>query len=170
MTQRDISPECRQALLALGFGDASGKDGGFDFCAPTLAAETGMLVEGAHATDRATVFYSVPITYEDEELCGFFYAPSLLEYLLTDYGGEWSADDLLRRLGRFHDRALRLVNVGGYPMLYIEAREASRIGYAYSDTLKLVGQLDYFLPHARRRLWNRRGEEYPPKNSERNPL
>ena len=67
MTQRDISPECRQALLALGFGDASGKDGGFDFCAPTLAAKTGMLVEGAHATDRATVFYSVPIPPHGKE-------------------------------------------------------------------------------------------------------
>ena len=163
--RKEEYPERVALLKKLGFEEAETL--GPSFCSPVWALDAQMLVQGTHATDRCHILYACEQT-EAEVLEGLFYAPSLLEYLLTDYLGEWSPERMLKEINRQTDTSIRLVDVGGIPMLFtrIDDRnwKESDLRFQISDMLKLIGQLDYLLPRkwkrllAKRRAGNRYGE------------
>ncbi|MBQ7789598.1 MAG: hypothetical protein IJ398_08115 [Clostridia bacterium] len=144
-----ISAECCALLKKYGFDDSSNRDLSFGFPAPAYVMDTKMLVQGDHTTDHAYIYYACVDTYEGERLDGFFYSPSLLEYLLIDFGGEWDFNRMLKAIQRQLDCEVRLVSVNGYPNLFIELDEqdgkTADIRFQISDMLKLIGQLDYLL-------------------------
>ena len=88
-----ISPEREALLKACGFG--APPDGGdtvvFDY--RSLALDTRMSVTGDHASDHAYIHYA-----ETDALCGFFYAPSLLEYLFAFHHDAWDVKAMIREL------------------------------------------------------------------------
>ena len=164
---RQIAPERVEILKKYGFQESTrenrcGMDG--YFTSPTLFRDTGMLVTGDHATDYAPLIYA-----EDEGRCGLFYAPSMLEYLLMDFGGEWSVERLMRDLNRSSDCELKLEAVGGLPMIYTEIDDMDwkdgDLDYQISDMLKVIGYLDYVLFRKRERLWKAREKQHA-KNSQ----
>lgn len=147
---KELSPERLALLKEYGFSDRPDCDLSWVFPAPAYALDTEMLVQGDHATDRAYIYYASVETYDKEQLNGLFYSPSLLEYMLVDFRGEWSFDRMLKTVRKQLDCDVRLVSVSGYPNLFIEIdeydwREAD-IRFQISDMLKLIGQLDYLLP------------------------
>lgn len=161
--KKELSPE-RLALLAeYGFGKCPDCDFSYAFGAPAYAMDTHMIVQGDHASDRAYIYYATVDTYEDEHLEGLFYSPSMLEYLLLDFGGEWDPCRMVKDLGKGLDCEVRLVAVHGYPMLFIEIGEyewkKADIRFEVSDMLKVVGRLDYLLPRKRDRLLAKRRKE-----------
>ena len=147
--KKEIPPKRLALLKALGFDIAPGSTLTHDaFCCPTCTLDTKMLVQGDHATDRAYIYYACVRT-DEGELDGLFYAPSMLEYLLTDYQGEWSFSRMLKEINAQSDCKLSLVDVGGYPMLFTDIHEIDwqekDLRFQISDMLKLIGQLDYLL-------------------------
>ena len=140
-------------LAELGFV----RDGGHpSFTRRAYTLETGMLVEGDHATDRAALYYA-----EEEELAGLFYAPTILEELLTVFEDEAYLLRLLARLRPTVGSRLRLLPVGGTPMIYAAIPEGMftrrYVEVTLSGLRKLVGILDYLLPARRTVLRKRRG-------------
>ena len=160
MLDHEFPPELRNALQAMGFGEVPDCDVSFAFQAPTLALDTGISVAGDHADDLVYLYFSCPEAANGERLCGYFHAPSLLEYLPLEFGGKFSVERLLREVNRVCGGEVRLVQVHGYSMLYVEAKTAEWLAWGYSDILKCVGQMDYFLTRAWRRLMaeRQRGE------------
>ena len=139
-----------ELLQSYGFGDRPDCDISWSFPAPAYAMDTQILVSGDHATDRAYIYYACVDTNEGEHLEGLFYSPSLLEYLLLDFGGEWDFNRMLKAIQKQLSCEARFVWVGGYPNLFIEIDEydwkTMDIRFQISDMLKVIGQLDYFLP------------------------
>ena len=162
MDKKEIPAVHRAVLEKYGFENSYGELS-FAFYAPSLSLDTHMLVQGDHATDHSHIFYAHTQAYEGE-LDGFFYSPSLLEYLLTDYSGEWDPECMLKEINVQMDGNFRLVSVGGYPMLFTELTEYDwkddNLRYALSDMLKLVGQLDYLLPRKWRTLMAKRRKKH----------
>lgn len=152
----DLSPERLALLTEYGFGACPDCDISYAFSAPAYAMDTKMMVQGDHATDHAYVYYASVDDACGEHLEGLFYSPSLLEYLLLDFGGEWDPYRMLKDLGKDLDCEVRLVAVHGYPMFFIEIGEyewkTADIRFEVSDMLKLVGQLDRLLPRKRASL------------------
>ena len=132
-------------LRELGFSERYSH---YAFRSRTLSYDTGILVDGDHATDCATLFYAC-----EDGMRGFFYPSSLLELLLTDYNDEAYILRLVKRISiRCHTR-LSLVSVYGTPMIHapikdmdLEAFDARSVRYSFSAMLKMIGQLDYLLP------------------------
>lgn len=153
---KELSAERIALLKEYGFND--GQDYGFPTHAYTM--DTKMLVQGDHATDHAYIYYSSVKTFEDEQLEGLFYSPSMLEYLLVDYGGEWDFNRMLKTVQKELDCEVRLVSVHGEPYLFIEIDEydwkMADIRFQISDMLKLIGQLDYLLSRKRKALRTKR--------------
>lgn len=152
---KTISNERLAQLTKLGFGDVPDCDPSFAFGTKVLAYDTMMSVQGDHATDRAYVYYSC-VQYENEELDGFFFAPSLLECMVYPYREKWSFESLLQEICDQLGCEARLVWIGSFPMIYVEITEydwkIQNIVSSLSDILKLIGVLDYILPHEYRRL------------------
>ena len=157
---KELSAERLALLKEYGFCDRPDCDLSWGFPASAYAMDTNILVQGDHATDHAYIYYAFVKTFEDEELEGLFYSPSLLEYLLVDYAGEWDFDRTLRTIQKQLDGEVRLVSVQGYPNLFLEVNESdwstTGIRCRVSDMLKLIGQLDYLLPRKRDRLCAKR--------------
>lgn len=156
--RNQIALERIELLKEYGFRENIGENRcGMDyyFTSPILFLDTGMLVTGDHATDYAHIIYA-----EEGERCGLFYAPSILEYLLIDFGGDWSVERLMRDLNRNSNCTLILEDVGGLPMIYTEISDSDwtnhDLKHQVSDMLKVIGQLDYILPQKRERLWKER--------------
>lgn len=152
MEARLISPERVALLKACGFAAPPDSEDSEAFYYRSLTLDSKMLVTGDHATDYAYIHYA-----ETDELSGFFYAPSLLEYLLTFHGDEINVKNLIRELSRYSDCDLSLVSVRGYPMIFTPIYQNDTtvhdLRYQISDMLKVVGQLDYILPRKRDRIW-----------------
>lgn len=157
---KELSYERLTLLKKYGFDDRLDSALAIGFPMPAYAMDTKMTVQGSHATDRAYVYYSCVKTFEDEELEGLFYSPSLLEYLLVDYIGEWDCNRLLKDVQKMLDCEVRLVSVDGYPALFIKIDERNwstgDIRSQVSDMLKLIGQLDYLLPRKLQSLRTKR--------------
>lgn len=152
MEVKPISPERVALLKACGFAAPPDGEDTDALRYRSLALDTRMLVTGDHATDYAYIHYA-----ETDELCGFFYAPSLLEYLLNFHGDKVNEKVLVRELSRYSDCKISLVSVCGYPMIFTPIYENDTtvhdLMYQISDMLKVVGQLDYILPRKRDRIW-----------------
>ena len=157
---KELSPERLALLRKYGFSDRPDCDISWIFPAPAYAMDTHMSVRGDHSSDLAYVYYATSVEGEaGEMLDGLFYSPSLLEYLLYDFGNEIKLNRLVSDLRRQLDCDMRLVFVKGYPNFFIaideyDWREAD-IRFQISDMLKLIGQLDYLLP---RKLENLRAK------------
>ena len=158
MDIRQISSDRVAVLKKYGFQESTSEHrcGMADyFYSPILFRDTGMLVTGDHATDYATLIYA-----EEDGRCGLFYAPSMLEYLLLDFGGEWSVERLMRDLNHGSDCKLTLEAVGGLPMIYTEIDDTDwktgDLDYQVSDMLKVIGRLDYILLRKRNKFWRAR--------------
>jgi len=157
---KDLSSERSEILKEYGFCDKPDCKLAAGFPQKAYTLDTKMLVQGSHATDLACVYYSHVCSPDGEELCGLFYYSSLLEYLLTDFAGEWDPYRMLDGIQEQLECKLRLVSVEGYPYLYIEIGESalsvSGIRYKVSGMLKLIGQLDYLLPREKALLLAKR--------------
>ena len=165
MLDHEFSPELLQALRAMGFGEVPDSDVSYAFRAPTVALDTGISVRGDHADDRVYLYFSKPEAANGEKLCGYFHAPSLLESLLLEFGEKFSPKRLVGEVNRVCGGEVRLVQVHGYPMLYVAAETAEWLAWGYSDIMKSVGQMDYFLSRARRRLLAERRKDSDLKRS-----
>lgn len=152
MEAKPISPERVALLKECGFAAPPDGEDTNALHYRSLALDTRMLVAGDHATDYAYIHYA-----ETDELCGFFYAPSLLEYLLAFHHDEWDVKAMIRELHRYSDCEISLVFVHGYPMIFTPIYQNDTtvhdLRYQISDMLKVVGQLDYFLQRKRDRIW-----------------
>ena len=106
--------------------------------------DTKMSVSGDHSDEIAEIIYA-----ELDDLQGFFYAPSLLEYLLTFHREACKVEELLEIFAGFCSCEVSLQFVGGTPMFFIEADETDwKCGLAkcaVSDILKIVGVSDFWL-------------------------
>ena len=131
----------------------------YAFQAPTVALDTKITVQGDHGSDCVYIYYSMPVDSEGNPLCGYFHAPSLLEYLPLEFGKKFSIERLVREVSRVSSSEVRLVYVHGYPMLYAEADTDDFLRDGYSDIMKTVGQMDYFLSRAWLRLMAERRKE-----------
>lgn len=151
MDVKMISPERKTLLNECGFGaPPDGEDtAAFDY--RSLALDTKMSVTGDHASDHAYIHYA-----ETDDLCGFFYAPSLLEYLMTFHRDDCNAKAIVRELRRFSSCELSLVFLRGYPMIFTPMYDTDTtpddLRFQISDMLKVVGQLDYFLSRKHDRI------------------
>lgn len=149
---RLISPEREALLRACGFDTPPDGEDTAAFGYRSLALDTKMSVAGDHADDHAYIHYA-----ETDEYSGFFYAPSLLEYLMTFHKDECNAERMVRELRRFSSCELELVFIHGYPMIFTPIYDndttPNDIFWQISDMLKVVGQLDYFLQRKRDRIW-----------------
>ena len=147
---KELSAERLAILKEYGFTDRPDCDLSWSFPAPSYAMDTNIFVEGDHATDRAYIYYACVENSDGNKLDGLFYSPSLLEYLLLDFGSEWRFEPLLNRLRKQLSCEVQFVFVGAYPNLFIEIDEydwkEADIRFQVSDMLKLIGQLDYHLP------------------------
>ena len=152
-------PERLEALRAMGFGEVPDCDVSYAFQAPTVSLDTKITVQGDHGSDCVYIYYSQPVDSEGNSLCGYFQAPSLLEYLPLEFGKKFSTERLVREVGRVCGSEVRLVQVHGYPMLYVEADTEYSLRYGYSDIMKAVGQMDYFLSRVWLRLMAERRKE-----------
>ena len=139
-----ISPEREALLKACGFdAPPDGEDtAALDY--RSLALDTRMSVSGDHATDQAYIHYA-----ETDELCGFFYAPSLLEYLMAFHREACNVKRMVCELRKFTSCDIELVCVHGYPMIFTPIYENDTtpedVSWQISDMLKIVGQLDFLL-------------------------
>lgn len=151
-----ISKERIELLKKHGFGETPDCDVMIAFHSFSMALDTKMSIQGDHATDCAYIFYSRTESNDGELLDGLFHAPSLLEYMLWQYRGEWSFSRMLGNINRQLGNSIRLVSVGGIPMLYCELSDVDwtdcYFNFSVSDMLKLVGQLDYLLPRTLARI------------------
>ena len=151
---RMIPPEREALLKACGFGaPPDGEDTqAFDY--RSLALDTRMSVTGDHNSDHAYIHYA-----ETDALCGFFYAPSLLEYLMTFHRDDCNAKAMVRELRRFTSCDIELVFIHGYPMIFTPIYDNDTtpedVFWQISDMLKIVGQLDYLLSRKRDRIWRK---------------
>ena len=109
MKTKMISPEREALLKACGFGTPPDGEDTNAFYYRSLALDTRMSVSGDHTSDQAYIHYA-----ETDELCGFFYAPSLLEHLMTFHRDDCNAKALVRELRRFTSCDIELVSVGGF--------------------------------------------------------
>lgn len=139
------------------------RDGGHpSFARRAFTLETGILVEGDHAVDRADLYFT-----DEEGYCGIFYAPTLLERLLTEFEDEAYIRDLLAELLQPVDR-LELVAVGGTPMILLPLPSGDLdrrlVALALSGMKKLIGILDYFLPRRLEDLLKEKGTDYVSKS------
>ena len=123
-----------------------------------MVLDAKMLVSGDHATDYSAIIYA-----EADGFCGLYYAPSILEYMLLDYGKDWNFDRFLRELNRYSDCEITLRSQSGLPSFCVEITEQAfadkDIAYEVSTMLKLVGQLDYLLIRTRDRLRAKRRKQ-----------
>ena len=144
MEVKKITPEREALLKACGFAaPPDGEDtAALDY--RSLALDTRMSVSGDHATDQAYIHYA-----ETDELCGFFYAPSLLEYLMAFHRDAFDAKRMVREIRRFTSCDIELASVHGYPMIFTPIYENDTtpedVSWQISDMLKIVGQLDFLL-------------------------
>ena len=139
------------------------QDGGHpSFARRAFTLETGILVEGDHATDRADLYFT-----DEEGHCGIFYAPTLLERLLTEFEDEAYLRALLAELLHPVDR-LELVAVGGTPMILLPLPSGDldrrSVVFSLSGMKKLIGILDYFLPRRLDALLREKGPDYVSKS------
>jgi len=159
--QRTIPEEKMKILQAHGFDPALRCGLESAFYSQTVALDSKMLVQGDHATDYAYILYSC-VEEGGEVLDGLFYSPSILEYMLLDFGAEWELSPMLKSINRQTHGEVRLVGVGGYPMLYTEICdfewEEGSLRYAVSDMLKVVAVLDHLLPRKREALRKKRAK------------
>ena len=154
-----IEENKKKALVALGFGEIPDSEDAYALRGPRMAIKTPMTVSGDHASDIAYIYYAKAET-DKGVLEGFFYSPSLLEWLLLEFGGQWSPARMLRDLNRERDCKIDLVFAGGYPFFFTELTDMAFdealgdhwLGITLGDMYKLVGQLDYVLPRKRRAL------------------
>ena len=159
MLEHLFPPRRLEALRAMGFGEVPDCDVSYAFQAPTVALDTKITVQGDHGSDCVYIYYSRPVDLEGNSLCGYFHAPSLLEYLPLEFGKKFSIERLVREVSRVSSSEVRLVYVHGYPMLYVEADTDDFLRDGYSDIMKTVGQMDYFLSRAWLRLMAERRKE-----------
>ena len=143
-----IPPERLELLTELGFGDTPDCDPSYAFGTQTLALDTKMGVRGDHAEDRAYVYYA-RTEVDGEVLDGFFFAPSMMDYLNMMYGNSWDFAPLMDKINGYIGGYGRYVGVGGFPMLYVEVFETDwknrDLRDPLSEILKLVGISDYVL-------------------------
>ena len=142
-----MKPEHLELLQSLGFTRyESGCELMYAFERPAYAIDTGMLVQGDHATDYAELIYA-----DEENFRGFCYAPSMLERLMMTYPYTHGVEKILRQIGRTTGVCAELAPVGIYPMIVIRCDDGDfacgNIRYYLSDMLKLIGMLDYHLQH-----------------------
>ena len=160
-TKNGIAPEKEELLRQFGF---QGSESDYMrrmcqyFSGFQMVLDPKMLVTGDHATDYSAIIYA-----EEDGFCGLYYAPSILEYMLLDYGKEWDFKRFLRELNRFSDCEITLRSQSGYPSFCVEITEQAfadkDIEYEVSTMLKLVGQLDYLLMRTRERLRAKRRKQ-----------
>ena len=155
-----ISPERLAVLEKHGFDTQGNSPLSFAFYSQTASLDAKMLVTGDHATDYSTIYYASEQTDFYGLLDGLFYSPSMLEYLLIDFGGEWDPERTVRDINSALAADFRIVSVGGYPMFFTEICDyewnAGDISDSVSEMLKLVGVLDYVLSKKRRSLIEKR--------------
>ncbi len=146
---RELSEERLALLRESGFRDDVCCGACSAFHCAVYVLDTKMTVKGQHATDRAYIIYAREES-GDGMLDGFFYAPTLLEYMLNFHYDEWDYEKMMRQINRGLDCEARIVDIHGIPMVFIEiyerAWEKRDLGAQLSDILKIVGQLDYLLP------------------------
>ena len=134
-------------LTELGFGRVPDCDPSFAFKSDVVAYDTNMIVRGDHADDCAYIYYSRTVV-DGEILDGFFFAPSLFEHPWVNHQ-ICNIDGILKEIEEQVSCFARLVGVGGIWMIYVEIDEycwkMKDLRFPFSDMLKLVGILDYFL-------------------------
>ena len=157
-----IPPERLEHLTELGFGNLPDCDPSYAFGTQALALDTKMSVRGDHADDCAYVYYARPVV-DGEQLDGFFFAPSMLEYLNMMYGNAWDFAPLMDEINGHIGGYGRYVSVGGFPMLYVEIFaydwKSRDLSDPLSEILKLVGISDYVLGGELDRLRKENGQE-----------
>ena len=151
MEVKKITPEREALLTACGFGAPPDGEDTAAFEYRSLALDTRMSVSGDHTSDHAYIHYA-----ETDELCGFFYAPSLLEHLMTFHRNACDAKRMVREIRRFTSCDIELVFIHGYPMIFTPMYENDTtpedVFWQISDMLKIVGQLDFLLSRKRDRI------------------
>lgn len=167
--RNEISPERLAVLKKHGFDTEGNSSLSFAFCSQTAALDAKMLVRGDHATDCSHIYYAREESSFDGLLDGLFYSPSMLEYLLLDFGGEWKPERTVKDISAALSADFRLVFVGGYPMLFTEVYdyewEQEDISDSVSEMLRLIGALDYTLSKKWHSLMAKRRRAY--KNAKR---
>lgn len=147
-------PQARLDILQeLGFGVAPDCDCSCGFGTKTLALDAKITVNGDHASDKAYIYYAC-VSRKDEVLDGFFYAPSLLEYMPMFAEQEWHFDEMLEDICNTVSCEASIVGVGGFPMIFVPVYEydftkGEKLRDPLSDMLKLIGICDYFLSRER---------------------
>ena len=159
----EISSKKQEILTKHGFVPGTGRDVDCYFRAPVWVLDSRMIVNGDHADDYATVVYAVEDTSESGVLEGLFYSPSMLEYLLTDFGGEWDPQEMIDDLCMLTGNDVLLVGAGGMPSIFIEIYEdewtRGDLHSPISDILKSIGALDLWLVKKRDELREKRRAE-----------
>lgn len=143
--KKPISPERAEQLKAFGFDEyTTNCDLLTLFNRQVYGKNTKMCVCGDHSEEIAEVIYA-----ELDDLQGFFYAPSLLEYLLTFHREACNVEELLEIFCGFCSCEVSLQFVGGSPMFFVCADETDwkydLAKLAVSDILKIVGVSDFWL-------------------------
>ena len=142
-----ISEEKLKLLTELGFGRVPDCDPSYSFDTPAVAYDTNMIVRGDHADDRAYIYYACT-KVNDEVLDGFFFAPSIIEHPILNYQ-TFNCNALVEEINNQIGSCARYVFVGGFPMFFVEVDEydwkSKDLRFPFSDMLKIVGILDYFL-------------------------
>lgn len=148
-------------LRSIGFSYTPDCDVLIAFHAPSLAFDSRMSIQGDNEDEQAYVYYC-HTSQGDGDLDGFFHAPTLLERMLQCYPDEWDVERMLAKLNDALGDEVKLVHVGGLPMLYLELSyydfEIDHFASALSTMCKLIGQLDYILPRIERRILAKRGQ------------
>ena len=122
---KKLSAERLSVLKKYGFNDNLNCEFSYIFSS-YCALDTKLLVQGSHATDHAYIHYACVNTDSGEQCEGLFYSSSLLEYLLTDFYGEWNFEIILKKIQKQLDCKLQLVSINTYPYFYID--------FAHPDT------------------------------------
>ena len=151
-----------EILEKLGFADAPDCDL-LAVLSPSRAIKTPMSVTVDHASVIVYIYYARGET-KHGVLDGFFHAPSLLEYMLLDFGAQWNPKRLLQQINRRLGLELQLVYISGYPMFYAELtdfhwNQPHYLSTELGDMYKLAGVLDYLLPHTQNRLQAKRKKQ-----------
>ena len=138
--------ERQELLKKLGFGEPPNSDPTSFFTTYHIAYDSNMVVRGDHDDDWVYIYYSCE-EYEGELLDGFFHAPSILEHPLLNYQ-IFDINAMLDEINQHANTMARLVFIG-VPMIFVEISEyewkTKNLHIPFSDMLKLVGILDYYL-------------------------
>ena len=105
--------------------------------------DTKMIVQGSHADDYAYI-----ICVDEQDVKGFCYASSLMEYVITNFDNH-NIEKILKDISKYTGIYVQLYYNGNVPFVVnrcqVDNLDATSVKSRMSNMLKLVGSLDYLL-------------------------